>query len=116
MCSPELRVKVLSCLVVLSTLTRVDCLANVMDTLKIELKEDVVCVCVCVCVGVWVWVCVGGWVGGWVWVCGCVCVFVAVHVHVCCIGLWPLTNVVGLHRLYGSATVAVYSIHTQPSC
>ena len=57
--SPELRVRMVSCLVALSTLTRVDSLAHVMDALKIELKEDVVrecvvvecaCVCVCVCV------------------------------------------------------------------
>ena len=38
--SPELRVRVLSCLVALSALTRMDCLAHVMDALKIELKED----------------------------------------------------------------------------
>ena len=41
--SQDLRVRVLSCLVALSTLTRVDCLAHVMVALKIELKEDVVC-------------------------------------------------------------------------
>ena len=50
MASPEVQVRVLSCLLALSTLTRVDCLAHVMDTLKMELKEDVVCLCVCVCV------------------------------------------------------------------
>lgn len=38
--SPELRVRVLSSLVALSTITRVDCLAHVMDVLKAELKED----------------------------------------------------------------------------
>eukprot|EP00731_Ephydatia_muelleri_P030856 Em0022g370a len=43
--SSELRVRVVSCLVALSTLTRVDSLAHVMDALKIELKEDVVHQC-----------------------------------------------------------------------